>query len=113
MTLSWNASTDNVGVTGYDAYRNSAMTGSTAAGTRTYTFGGLTCGTSYTLGVEARDAAGNRSGRATITGATSPCTPPPHDAASHREHDQRRPGWQPRRRLHAGQGWLGDSAVCG
>ena len=77
MTLNWNASTDNVGVAGYDAYRNGTTTGSTAAGTRTYTFGGLTCGTSYTLGVEARDAAGNRSGRATITGATSPCTPSP------------------------------------
>ncbi len=78
--LNWNASTDNVGVTGYDAFRNGTLAGSTAAGTRTYAFTGLACGTSYTLAVEALDAAGNRSGRASINGATSPCgtsTPPP------------------------------------
>ena len=82
VTLSWNASTDNVGVTDYDAFRNGTAAGSTAPGTRTYAFGGLTCGTSYTLGVEARDAAGNRSGRATITGSTSPCSTPPPPSPS-------------------------------
>ena len=77
LSLSWNAATDNVGVTGYEAFLNGTAKGSTPAGTRSYTFTGLTCGTSYTLGVEARDAAGNRSGRATVNGATGACTPPP------------------------------------
>ena len=64
MTLSWNASTDNVGVTGYGLYRGGAAVGSTNASTRTYTFTGLSCGTTYTLAVDAVDAAGNRSTQA-------------------------------------------------
>jgi chitodextrinase len=76
VTLTWNASTDNVGVTGYNAYRNTTLAGTTPTGTRTYSFNGLACGTSYTLGVEALDAAGNKSARATINGATSPCSTP-------------------------------------
>jgi chitodextrinase len=53
--LSWTASTDNVGVTGYDVYQGAAEAGSTTA--LTYTYTGLTCGTTYSLGVEAFDAA--------------------------------------------------------
>ncbi|MEV0619758.1 glycoside hydrolase family 9 protein [Nonomuraea sp. NPDC050404] len=56
---SWAASTDNVGVTGYDVYL-----GSTKAGTATTTsfdLTGLTPGTAYTVSVVARDAAGNSS----------------------------------------------------
>ncbi len=45
LTLSWNASTDNVGVTGYGTYRNSVAAGTTAPATARYTFTGLTCGT--------------------------------------------------------------------
>jgi len=71
LTLGWNASTDNVGVAGYDAYRNNTRAGTTA--TTSYTFSGLACGTSYTLGVDAFDAAGNVSGRASIMAASSPC----------------------------------------
>jgi chitodextrinase len=69
--LGWNASTDNVGVGGYDLFQNNARVGSTAG--TSYTFAGLTCGTSYTLGVDAYDAAGNVSSRASITAATSAC----------------------------------------
>ena len=82
VTLSWNASTDNVGVTGYSTYRNSAAVGTTAAATRTYTYTGLTCGTAYSLGVDAVDAAGNRSARATASGTTSSCSPPPPPTGS-------------------------------
>ena len=71
ITLGWNASTDNVGVAGYDVFRNNTRITSTAG--TSYTFSGLTCGTSYTLGVDAYDAAGNVSGRASITAATSTC----------------------------------------
>jgi hypothetical protein len=38
-----------------------------------YTVSGLTCGSTYTLGVVAVDAAGNASGQATTTAATAPC----------------------------------------
>jgi hypothetical protein len=64
-----------VGVVGYDLYSNTTKVGSTP-GTN-YTFGNLTCGTSYTLGVEAYDAAGNHSTRATVGAATAACASPP------------------------------------
>jgi chitodextrinase len=72
ISLGWVPSTDNVGVVGYDLFRNNSKLG-TAAG-NTYTFGGLACGTSYTLGVDAFDAAANTSGRASVTAATRPCS---------------------------------------
>jgi chitodextrinase len=71
ITLWWTASLDNVAVTGYDVYVNGAKVGSTAA--TQFTFGSLTCGTSYTLGVQAFDAAGNRSSISTIPGSTAAC----------------------------------------
>jgi chitodextrinase len=78
MTLSWSASSDNVGVAGYDLSANGSKVGSTT--NTNYPFGSLTCGTSYTLGVVAYDAAGNRSNQASATASTSACTsssPPP------------------------------------
>jgi chitodextrinase len=59
VSLSWTASTDNVGVTGYDVYRGSTLAG-TSAGT-TFTDSGLTPSTAYTYTVKAYDAAGNLS----------------------------------------------------
>ena len=44
LTLGWNASTDNVGVTGYDVYRDGAKVAS--AGTTASSQTGLACGTS-------------------------------------------------------------------
>jgi chitodextrinase len=79
LSLSWTASSDNVGVTGYDVYSNGTKVGSTA-GTR-FTVTGLACGTSYTLGVEAYDAAGNHSTRSTTTGSTAACAPAPGDTS--------------------------------
>ena len=84
LTLGWNASSDNVGVTGYGAYRNGSGAGSTATSTRTYNFTGLTCGTTYMLGVDAYDGAGNRSAKAQISASTAACTdssPPSPPAA--------------------------------
>lgn len=72
VTLGWNSSTDNVGVMGYGRYRDGNLL-SSGAGT-SYTFAGLTCGTTYVFGVDAYDAAGNRSGRATVNATTSPCS---------------------------------------
>jgi chitinase len=59
IALSWNASTDNVGVTAYDVYRGGSLLASTT-GTG-YTATGLAAGTSYSFQVRARDAAGNAS----------------------------------------------------
>ncbi len=81
LTFSWNAATDNVGVTGYDVYRNGTQVGSTTA-TLSKNLTGLACGTSYTLGVEALDAAGNRSPRTGMTVETTACSSPPPPASS-------------------------------
>ena len=76
ISLSWSASSDNVGVAGYDVYLDGSKVDST---TQTdYSFTGLACGTAYPLGVVAFDAAGNRSSQTTLTGTTAACiTPPP------------------------------------
>ena len=71
----WQPSTDNVGVSGYGVYRSGAQLGTTS--TTGYTFSGLTCGTSYQLGVDAFDAAGNRSSVAQVVAATAACSQPP------------------------------------
>jgi chitodextrinase len=72
VALSWTASTDNVGVTGYGVYNGASSTGSTSA--TTYTVSGLACGSSYTLGIDAVDAAGNRSVKATVAATTAACS---------------------------------------
>ncbi|WP_291146588.1 endonuclease [Flavobacterium sp. UBA7680] len=59
ISLSWTASTDNVAVTGYDVYANSAYK-TTVSGT-TATITGLTASTAYSIYVKAKDAAGNAS----------------------------------------------------
>jgi fibronectin type 3 domain-containing protein len=80
IATSWTASTDNVGVAGYNVYRDGDQV-STTTGT-THTFTGLTCGTSYDLAVEARDAAGSVSGRAPLTASTDVCDTTPPTAPS-------------------------------
>ena len=75
MALSWTASTDDVGVTGYGLYLSGSRTSETTGTTGEFT--GLTCGTTYTLGVDAKDAGGLRSAVASLSTATSPCSPPP------------------------------------
>ena len=52
LTLTWNASTDNVGVTGYDVYRNGTKMATVTSTSSSQT--GLACGTSYSFGVVAR-----------------------------------------------------------
>lgn len=72
--LTWLPSTDNVRVAGYRVSRNGAPVARTAE--TSIAVGGLVCGTSYTITVEAYDAAGNLSAPATLTAATAACTPP-------------------------------------
>jgi chitodextrinase len=59
ITVTWTASTDNVGVTGYKIYRGGTQVGTSA--TPTYTDTGLTPNTSYSYTVAANDAVGNTS----------------------------------------------------
>ncbi|NUO97577.1 MAG: cellulase family glycosylhydrolase [Nonomuraea sp.] len=59
-TLTWTASTDNVGVTGYDVY-TSTGTPLGATATNSITLTGLSASTPYQVYVKARDAAGNQS----------------------------------------------------
>jgi chitodextrinase len=78
IAVAWNTSTDNVGVAGYRVYKDGAFVTTTLPATLAFTFGSLTCGTTYTFGVDAYDAAGNLSSpRATLTTATSACPAPP------------------------------------
>lgn len=60
LTLSWNASTDNVGVTGYDVFQGSNNLGSVTGTSANIT--GLSPATTYSFKVRAHDAAGNNSG---------------------------------------------------
>ena len=75
LAVSWAASSDNVGVAGYGYYRGGSLVGN-GAGT-SYVFSGLTCGTGYSLAIDAYDAAGNRSGKTSISATTNACSPPP------------------------------------
>jgi hypothetical protein len=78
INLSWSASTDNIGVTGYDVYRGGSflktVTGTTASDT------GLTANTTYSYYVKAKDAAGNISASSntksatTLSGGTANCS---------------------------------------
>ncbi|WIY02367.1 proprotein convertase P-domain-containing protein [Amycolatopsis mongoliensis] len=59
VSLAWDASTDDVGVTGYDVYNGSALATSVAGTSATVT--GLNPDTAYSFTVKAKDAAGNAS----------------------------------------------------
>lgn len=76
FTLNWNASTDNVGVTGYTVYSGGVQSGTTEASVRTFDFSGLNCGINYSVGVSAKDAAGNQSPITTLNVSTNACTNP-------------------------------------
>jgi chitodextrinase len=80
ISLAWNASADDVGVAGYGAYQAVARVGTTAK--TGYTFVNLACGSTYTLGVDSFDAAGNRSTIVSARASTAACqsasaSPPP------------------------------------
>jgi chitodextrinase len=68
VSLAWNASTDNVAVTGYDVHHGSTVTSVTGLSA---TIGGLTPSTAYTFTVRARDGAGNTSGASNQVSATT------------------------------------------
>ncbi|WP_461302242.1 M4 family metallopeptidase [Aureisphaera sp.] len=67
--VSWNASTDNVGVTGYEVFLDGASQGNTA--TTSYSFSGLSASTTYAVTVAAYDAAGNSSNESSALNVTT------------------------------------------
>jgi chitodextrinase len=77
-TISWTASTDNVGVTGYKVFRNGTQVGTPASAS--FTDSGLTASTTYSYTVSAFDAAGNNSAPSVAlpvtTSAPADTTPP-------------------------------------
>jgi chitodextrinase len=76
INLSWNASTDNVGVSVYLIYRNGALLTSTSA--LNYPDNSLSCNTQYCYQVSAQDAAQNESARSSQSCCTTlPCPPAP------------------------------------
>jgi len=61
VDLSWTASTDALGVTGYTVYRNGSPLATVSRGPTTYHDASVTSGTTYTYTVDAVDASGNHS----------------------------------------------------
>jgi hypothetical protein len=74
INLSWNASTDNVGVEGYKLYRDGAYLKSVATTSTSDT--GLSPSTTYCYKVSANDAANNNSAQSVQACATTLSSPP-------------------------------------
>lgn len=73
ISLNWTASTDNVGVAGYDVYANGVLK-ATVSGTST-TVTGLTPLTTYNFYVIAKDTSGNSSAQSNIATGTTLAAP--------------------------------------
>ena len=76
ISLSWNASSDNAGVSGYRIYRNGGTTPLTSVAGTSYTDSGLAAETAFSYQVSAYDTAGNESGLSNQVTATTTPTPP-------------------------------------
>src|SRR6266480_3426955 len=73
INLSWTASSDNVGVSGYRVYRNGTQIATTSATSFANT--GLAASTTYSYTVAAYDVAGNLSAQSSSASATTPAPP--------------------------------------
>jgi RHS repeat-associated protein len=62
IDLAWTASTDNVGVAGYNVYRDAVKVNTVPVGSASYSDTGLVGGANHTYTVKAVDAAANESG---------------------------------------------------
>ncbi|MEP0264401.1 S8 family serine peptidase [Dokdonia sp.] len=69
LNLTWDASTDNVAVTGYDVYVDNVLFNTTA--TNSINISGLVAETTYALSVSAKDEAGNVSATSASINATT------------------------------------------
>jgi chitodextrinase len=78
VNLNWSASTDNVGVSGYDVFVNGVKNNTTLLTGLSYALSGLQSGTSYSVYVTARDSSGNTANSNTLSIQTPvPDTQPP------------------------------------
>lgn len=76
VNLTWSASTDNVGVTGYNIYNGSNLSGTTTGSNATsFTVTGLTASTAYSFTVKAKDAANNISAASNTLNVTTNAAP--------------------------------------
>ncbi len=75
VTLAWNASTDNVGVTGYTVYRNGAVLATVGGTTTAYSDATVAQATTYAYTVDAFDAAGNHSAQSAPASVHVPGVP--------------------------------------
>ena len=97
FSVAWTASTDNVGVTGYELTLDGAAPVSESG--LSHAFSGLHCASAYTVGVRAVDAAGNTSGFANLSVTTSVCpdteapTSPGNLAISNRQQESLDLSW--------------------
>jgi chitodextrinase len=73
VSLAWTASTDNIGVSGYQIRQAGNVVGTTSA--TSFTVGGLSPSTVYSFTVTAQDAAGNTSAPSTAVSATTDAAP--------------------------------------
>jgi hypothetical protein len=71
VALAWNASTDNVGVSGYTIFRGGAFVATVPGSATAYTDTGLRAGSNYAYAVDAFDASGNRSARSAGASVTT------------------------------------------
>jgi hypothetical protein len=81
VSLQWNASTDNVGVIGYQVFRNGAVLTAVSGATTSYVDRTAAGGTSYVYSVRAYDAAGNYSGQSPNAQVTTPGSTQPTPAS--------------------------------
>lgn len=71
VNLTWTASTDNVGVAGYDVYRGTTKVNASLIAGTSYTVTGLAASTAYSFTVKAKDAAGNESAASAAVSVTT------------------------------------------
>ncbi|MDQ0912497.1 mannan endo-1,4-beta-mannosidase [Streptomyces canus] len=109
--LSWTASTDNVGIAGYDVVRVGAGTETKVAAStaNSVTVTGLTADTAYSFAVYARDAAGNRSARSATVSVTTAGTPAGSCSVGYRVVGEWQGGFQGEIAIHN----TGTSAISG
>ncbi|HSM38247.1 MAG TPA: DNRLRE domain-containing protein, partial [Candidatus Limnocylindrales bacterium] len=74
VDLTWNAATDNVGVTGYEIWRDGSLV-TTVGQQTTFSDLGRAADTTYQYQVRARDAAGNVSAPSNTATVTTPAAP--------------------------------------
>ncbi len=77
VTLAWTAATDNVGVAGYDVYRDSVKVNDDPVAETGFTVKGLAASTAYSFHVTATDRAGNASAASAAIAVTTTDTQAP------------------------------------